>query len=221
MCHLNSEGRLVDLRFALELGCEWIALSFVQRPEDVVEARRLIGDRAHVLVKVEKPSALDRIDEIVAAADAVMVARGDLGVEMPPEEVPIAQKTIIRTCRDAGKPVIVATQMLESMVQAPVPTRAEVSDIATAVYDGVDAVMLSAETAAGAQGLGNGFVFLDTTAAIRSRGAFQIGMGLTPVKRYFSTPWISSIPSGRPRCEQTLTVRSRNREATAGSGSKI
>ena len=145
-----TEKDLVDLRFALELGCEWIALSFVQRPEDVVEARRLIGDRAHVLVKVEKPSALDRIDEIVAAADAVMVARGDLGVEMPPEEVPIAQKTIIRTCRDAGKPVIVATQMLESMVQAPVPTRAKVSDIATAVYDGADAVMLSAETAVGA-----------------------------------------------------------------------
>ena len=145
-----TEKDLVDLRFALELGCEWIALSFVQRPEDVVEARRLIGNRAHVLVKVEKPSALDRIDEIVAAADAVMVARGDLGVEMPPEEVPIAQKTIIRTCRDAGKPVIVATQMLESMVQAPVPTRAEVSDIATAVYDGADAVMLSAETAVGA-----------------------------------------------------------------------
>ena len=98
-----TEKDLVDLRFALELGCEWIALSFVQRPEDVVEARRLIGDRAHVLVKVEKPSALDRIDEIVAAADAVMVARGDLGVEMPPEEVPVAQKTIIRTCRDAGR----------------------------------------------------------------------------------------------------------------------
>ena len=93
-----------------------IALSFVQRPEDVVEARRLIGNRAHVLVKVEKPAALHRIDEIVAAADAAMVALGDLGVEMPPEEVPIAQKTIIRTCRDAGKPVIVATQMLESMV---------------------------------------------------------------------------------------------------------
>ena len=145
-----TEKDRVDLRFALELGCEWIALSFVQRPEDVVEARRLIGNRAHVLVKVEKPAALDRIDEIVAAADAVMVARGDLGVEMPPEEVPPAQKIIIRTCRDAGKPVIVATQMLESMVQAPLPTRAEVSDVATAVYDGADAVMLSAETASGA-----------------------------------------------------------------------
>ena len=145
-----TEKDRVDLEFALELGCEWIALSFVQRPEDVVEARRLIGNRAHVLVKVEKPAALDRIDEIVAAADAVMVARGDLGVEMPPEEVPVAQKTIIRTCRDAGKPVIVATQMLESMVQSPVPTRAEVSDVATAVYDGADAVMLSAETATGA-----------------------------------------------------------------------
>ncbi len=139
-----------DLRFALGLGVEWIALSFVQRPEDVAEARRLIGGRAHVLVKVEKPAALDCIEEIVAAADAVMVARGDLGVEMPPEEVPVAQKTIVRACRDAGKPVIVATQMLESMVNAPAPTRAEVSDVATAVYDGADAVMLSAETAAGA-----------------------------------------------------------------------
>ena len=139
-----------DLRFALGLGVEWIALSFVQRPEDVAEARRLIGNRAHVLVKVEKPAALGCIGELVEAADAIMVARGDLGVEMPPEEVPVAQKTIIRTCRDAGKPVIVATQMLESMVHAAAPTRAEVQDVATAVYDGADAVMLSAETAAGA-----------------------------------------------------------------------
>ncbi len=138
-----------DLGFALELGYEWIALSFVQRLEDVLEARQLIGNRAHVLVKIEKPAALDCIDEIVGAADAVMVARGDLGVEMPPEDVPIAQKAIIRTCREAGKPVIVATQMLESMVRAPAPTRAEVSDVATAVYDGADAVMLSAETAVG------------------------------------------------------------------------
>ena len=145
-----TEKDRADLRFALGLGVEWIALSFVQRPEDVAEARRLIGGRAHVLVKVEKPAALDCIEEIVSAADAVMVARGDLGVEMPPEEVPIAQKAIVRTCRDAGKPVIVATQMLESMVHAPAPTRAEVSDVATAVYDGADAVMLSAETAAGA-----------------------------------------------------------------------
>ncbi len=145
-----TEKDRADLEFALGLGCEWIALSFVQRPEDVVEARRLIGDRAHILVKVEKPAALERIDEIVAEADAAMVARGDLGVEMPPEEVPVAQKTVIRTCRDAGKPVIVATQMLESMIHASAPTRAEVSDVATAVYDGADAVMLSAETAAGA-----------------------------------------------------------------------
>ncbi len=145
-----TEKDRTDLRFALGLGVEWIALSFVQRPEDVAEARRLIGQRAHVLVKIEKPAALDCIEEIVEAADAIMVARGDLGVEMPPEEVPIAQKTIVRTCRDAGKPVIVATQMLESMVHAAAPTRAEVQDVATAVYDGADAVMLSAETAAGA-----------------------------------------------------------------------
>ena len=145
-----TEKDRTDLRFALGLGVEWIALSFVQRPEDVAEARRLIGQRAHVLVKVEKPAALNCIEEIVEAADAIMVARGDLGVEMPPEEVPVAQKTIVRTCRDAGKPVIVATQMLESMVHAAAPTRAEVQDVATAVYDGADAVMLSAETAAGA-----------------------------------------------------------------------
>ncbi|MCY4231977.1 MAG: pyruvate kinase, partial [Alphaproteobacteria bacterium] len=145
-----TEKDHADLRFALGLGVEWIALSFVQRPEDVSEARRLVGSRAHVLVKIEKPAALACIEDITAAADAVMVARGDLGVEMPPEEVPVAQKAIIRTCRDAGKPVIVATQMLESMVHAPAPTRAEVSDVATAVYDGADAVMLSAETAAGA-----------------------------------------------------------------------
>ena len=145
-----TEKDRTDLRFALGLGVEWIALSFVQRPEDVAEARRLIGPRAHVLVKVEKPAALGCIEELVEAADAIMVARGDLGVEMPPEEVPVAQKTIIRTCRDAGKPVIVATQMLESMVHAAAPTRAEVQDVATAVYDGADAVMLSAETATGA-----------------------------------------------------------------------
>ena len=144
-----TEKDRADLGLALELGVEWIALSFVQRLEDVLEARQLISARAHVLAKIEKPAALACLDEIVAAADAVMVARGDLGVEMPPEDVPIAQKTVIRTCREAGKPVIVATQMLESMVRAPTPTRAEVSDVATAVYDGADAVMLSAETAVG------------------------------------------------------------------------
>ena len=138
-----------DLAFALDIGVDWIALSFVQRPEDIAELRRLVGGRAAVMAKLEKPSAIDRLEEIVELCDAVMVARGDLGVEIPPEDVPGLQKRIIRTCRMAGKPVVVATQMLESMVHAPAPTRAEASDVATAVYDGADAVMLSAETASG------------------------------------------------------------------------
>ena len=138
-----------DLRFALDMGADWIALSFVQRPEDVAEARRLIAGRAAVLVKLEKPAGIDQLDAIVEISDAVMVARGDLGVELPPERVPPLQKRIVRTCRALGKPVIVATQMLDSMVAAPAPTRAEASDVATAVYDSADAVMLSAETASG------------------------------------------------------------------------
>jgi pyruvate kinase len=138
-----------DLALALELGADWIALSFVQRPEDVAEARALIGDRAAIVVKLEKPSAVERLDEIVALADAVMVARGDLGVELPAERVPAIQKRIVRACRALGRPVIVATQMLESMIDSPVPTRAEASDVATAIYDGADAVMLSAESASG------------------------------------------------------------------------
>lgn len=138
-----------DLEFALTLGVDWIALSFVQRPEDVAEARKMIEGRAAVLSKLEKPAAIDRLDEIITLSDAIMVARGDLGVELPPEDVPGLQKQIIRECREAGKPVVVATQMLESMINAPSPTRAEASDVATAVYDGADAVMLSAETAAG------------------------------------------------------------------------
>ena len=136
--------------FGVDLGTDWVALSFVQRPEDVAEARKLIAGRAGVLVKLEKPLAIQHLDQIVELAEAVMVARGDLGVEAPPEDVPGLQKDIIAKARDAGKPVIVATQMLESMVGAPTPTRAEASDVATAVFDGADAVMLSAETAAGA-----------------------------------------------------------------------
>jgi len=139
-----------DLAFALEQHVDWIALSFVQRPEDVAEARRLIGGKAALLVKFEKPSGVQRIEEILELADAAMVARGDLGVELPPEAVPPLQKKIVATARRMGKPVVVATQMLESMIVSPSPTRAEVSDVATAVYDGADAIMLSAETAAGA-----------------------------------------------------------------------
>ncbi len=139
-----------DLEFALSLGVDWVALSFVQRPEDLVEARRLIAGRAGLMTKLEKPAALDHLDEIVMASDSVMVARGDLGVELPPEKVPGAQKRILRACRHYGKPSIVATQMLESMISSPTPTRAEASDVASAVYDGADAVMLSAESASGA-----------------------------------------------------------------------
>lgn len=139
-----------DMEFALDMGADWIALSFVQRPEDVEEAKVLVAGRAGVLSKLEKPAALDRLEEIVAASDAIMVARGDLGVELPPERVPGVQKRILRVCRSHGKPIVIATQMLESMIAAPVPTRAEASDVASAIYDGADAVMLSAESASGA-----------------------------------------------------------------------
>jgi pyruvate kinase len=138
-----------DLAFALEHGADWIALSFVQRPEDLEEARALMGNRGALCAKIEKPSAVDRLSEILDLSDAVMVARGDLGVELNPEDVPGVQKRIVNSARSLGKPVIVATQMLESMIERPIPTRAEVSDVANAVYDGADAVMLSAETAAG------------------------------------------------------------------------
>ena len=139
-----------DLAFALEQGVDWIAMSFVQRPEDVAEGKKLIGNKAALLAKIEKPAAIGRLEEIIELADGVMVARGDLGVEMRPEQVPPLQKKIVSTARRMGKPVVVATQMLESMIVSPSPTRAEVSDVATAIYDGADAVMLSAETAAGA-----------------------------------------------------------------------
>ena len=139
-----------DLQFGLDLGVDWIALSFVQRPEDIAEARKLIAGRAAVMTKLEKPAAIDRLDEIIELADGIMVARGDLGVELAPEAVPSIQKEIVARSRGAGKPVVVATQMLESMIEAAMPTRAEASDVATAVYDGADALMLSAESAAGA-----------------------------------------------------------------------
>jgi pyruvate kinase len=138
-----------DMAFALDHHVDWIALSFVQRPEDVAEARRLIAGRAALLAKIEKPAAIQRLEAILELADAVMVARGDLGVELPPEQVPPFQKRIVETARRMGRPVVVATQMLESMITSPTPTRAEVSDVATAVYDGADAVMLSAESASG------------------------------------------------------------------------
>ena len=138
-----------DLAFSLSQGVDWIALSFVQRPEDVRQAKELIKGRAGIVAKIEKPSALACIKDIISEVDVIMIARGDLGVEIPPEEVPSEQKRLIALCRQAGKPVIVATHMLDSMVDSPYPTRAEVSDVANAVYDGADAVMLSAETTVG------------------------------------------------------------------------
>ncbi len=138
-----------DLMKALDMGVDWIALSFVQQAQDIINLKKIIGNKALVMAKIEKPSAVKNIDEIINAADGIMIARGDLGVEMPTEQVPIAQKNIIRRCRHFGKPVVVATQMLESMIDNLVPTRAEASDVANAIYDGTDAVMLSGESAIG------------------------------------------------------------------------
>lgn len=138
-----------DMQFGLELGVDWVALSFVQKPEDITEARELIRGRACLMAKIEKPSAVEHLEQIVELSDAIMVARGDLGVELPAETIPAIQKQIIQTCRHKGRPVVVATQMLESMRFSPAPTRAEVTDVAHAVYEGADAVMLSAETASG------------------------------------------------------------------------
>lgn len=144
-----TEKDRADLLAALEVKADWIALSFVQRPEDIIDVRKTVQGRAGILAKIEKPQAIERLEEIIKLSDAIMIARGDLGVEMPLETVPGLQKRMIRMARQQGKPVVVATQMLESMIEAPVPTRAEVSDVATAVYEGADAVMLSAESAAG------------------------------------------------------------------------
>ena len=144
-----SDKDRADLEFAAELGVDWLALSFVQRPADVQEACGLVKGRAAILSKIEKPNAVERFDEILAVSDGIMVARGDLGVELPVQNVPPIQKQLVRKCRAAAKPVIVATQMLESMIESPMPTRAEVSDVATAIYEGADAIMLSAESAAG------------------------------------------------------------------------
>ena len=144
-----SDKDKADLDFVCGLGVDWLALSFVQRVADVEEARALVKGRAAILSKIEKPNAVDRFNAILEASDGIMVARGDLGVELPVQNVPPIQKRLVRRCRAAAKPVIVATQMLESMIESPMPTRAEVSDVATAIYEGADAVMLSAESAAG------------------------------------------------------------------------
>ncbi|MFN4099081.1 MAG: pyruvate kinase [Pararhodobacter sp.] len=147
--HALSDKDTADLEFACELGVDWIALSFVQRPEDVIEARDLVRGRAAIMAKIEKPSAVTAFDAIAEVSDGIMVARGDLGVELPVHSVPPIQKRLVRRARAMAKPVIVATQMLESMIESPMPTRAEVSDVATAIYEGADGVMLSAESAAG------------------------------------------------------------------------
>ena len=144
-----AEKDRTDLEAALDAGIDWVALSFIQRPEDIAEAKKITRGRAVVMAKIEKPQAVHRLSEIIDLADALMVARGDLGVEMPLEKVPAVQKQMTRMGRATGKPIVVATQMLESMISSPVPTRAEVSDVATAIYEGADAVMLSAESAAG------------------------------------------------------------------------
>ena len=144
-----TEKDHADLLAGLAADADWIALSFVQRPEDIIDVRKIVQGRAGVMAKIEKPQAIDRLEEIVKLCDAIMVARGDLGVELPLETVPGLQKRMIRMCRRYGKPVVVATQMLESMISAPVPTRAEVSDVSIAVFEGADAIMLSAESASG------------------------------------------------------------------------
>lgn len=144
-----TEKDYEDLIFGLDLGVDWVALSFVQHPSDLIQAKNIIQDRAKLIAKLEKPQAIEELEKIVELSDAVMVARGDLGVEMLPEDVPVLQKKIIQTCHVYGRPVIVATQMMESMISSPTPTRAEASDVAAAVYEGADAVMLSAETAVG------------------------------------------------------------------------
>ena len=171
-----------DLAFAVEHGADWIALSFVQRPDDVAEARRLLGTSgAALLAKIEKPAAVDRLDEIIELSDGLMVARGDLGVELNPEEVPPLQKRIVEATRRSGKPVIVATQMLESMIESPAPTRAEVSDVANAVYDGADAVMLSAETAAGAWPVEAVTIMHRIAAQVESDPGYQARIHFTDV----------------------------------------
>ena len=174
-----TEKDHADLLAGLAADADWIALSFVQRPEDIEEARAIIGKRAWIMAKLEKPAAIDHLDAIVDLCDGVMVARGDLGVELPPERVPELQRLIVRACRKRGKPVVVATQMLESMIAAPVPTRAEVSDVATAVYDGVDAVMLSAESASGKYPLEAVAMMDRIISRVEADASYRIGIDAT------------------------------------------
>jgi pyruvate kinase len=201
-----TEEDLTNLQFALQNDVEWIGLSFVRTGQDIVELKRIIarsGKDARVIAKVEKPEAIDNIDEIIAATDGVMVARGDLGVEMPLEEVPLLQKMIARKCRAASKPVIVATQMLESMITTPRPTRAEVNDVANSVLDGADAVMLSGETSVGEFPL----IVIETMAKI-VRNVEQLGYPYNSLKDTIEDPSNPSYLSNAV-CESAVHLAER------------
>lgn len=181
-----TEKDQTDLDFALSLGVDWVALSFVQTAQDIVDVRTIVDGRAKVLAKIEKPSAVHHIDNIIAESDGIMVARGDLGVECPLQEVPLAQKKIVRACRNQGKPVIVATQMLESMIESPVPTRAEVNDVANAILDGADAVMLSGETAVGDYPVQAVSVMTQIATGIESDKHYYMDMNAQHMDKHYS-----------------------------------
>ncbi len=194
-----------DLTFALDQGADWIALSFVQRPEDVAEARKLMGtSQTALMAKIEKPAAVERLEEIIELADGIMVARGDLGVELNPEEVPPIQKRIVAITRRSGKPVVVATQMLESMIESPAPTRAEVSDVANAVYDGADAVMLSAETASGAWPVEAVTIMHRIAAQVESDPGYSERIHFTVVRPEPTTA--SALAQASAAIAETMTV---------------
>ncbi len=184
---LTAKDR-ADLDFGLSLGVDWVALSFVQRPQDIEEARAIIGTRAWIMAKLEKPAAIEQLDAIIELSDGVMVARGDLGVEMPPQQVPVLQQRIVRAARAAGRPVVVATQMLESMVTAPVPTRAEASDVATAIYSGADAVMLSAESASGKHPVEAVAIMADIIHEVEQDPAWRAGLDASHSPADANTP---------------------------------
>lgn len=184
---LTAKDR-ADLEFGLNLGVDWVALSFVQRPDDIREAKRLIGNRAWIMAKLEKPSVMESLREIVALSDGIMVARGDLGVELPPQQVPVLQRRMVMAARTIGRPVVVATQMLESMITMPVPTRAEASDVATAIYEGVDAVMLSAESASGKHPIEAVQMMDRIIAEVEADPAWREGLDATHTPAESTTP---------------------------------
>ena len=193
-----------DLEFVCELGVDWVAMSFVQRPEDIAEGKALVRGRASVMAKVEKPAAIDCIDSIIDEADGIMVARGDLGVEMQVNEIPPIQRRLVRRCRAAAKPVVVATQMLESMIGSPVPTRAEVSDVATAIYEGADAVMLSAESAAGRYPIQSVETMNNVAISVESDELFRRAMETT--RRVDGTTVADAITSAAREIAETTEV---------------